>query len=153
MKKINKLIKSKINEVSDLVETSIFDNDLKLKFTVKKIAFKIFFTLKAQNKTQNDLAKILDVTPQNVSKLLKGEDYKISTLIKIEEALKINLIDRNIFNSQHNISIIFHVKSFETQKKPLLVDKDFMSLNHTFDLSEKIVEKDIFHKSLSYNNP
>lgn len=152
MKKINKLIKSKINEVSDLVENSIFDNDLKLKFTVKKIAFKIFFTLKTQNKTQNDLAKILGVTPQNVSKLLKGEDYKISTLIKIEEALKINLIDRNIFNSQHNISIIFHVKSFENQRKPLLVDKNFMFLNHTFDLSEKIVEKDIFHKSLSYNN-
>jgi len=152
MKKINKLIKSKINEVSELVENSIFDNDLKLKFTVKKIAFKVFFTLKAQNKTQNDLAKILSVTPQNISKLLKGEDYKISTLIKIEEALKINLIDRNIFNSQHNISIILHVKSFENQKKPLLVDKNFMFLNHTFDLSEKIVEKDIFHKSLSYNN-
>ncbi|MGV0854824.1 helix-turn-helix domain-containing protein [Empedobacter brevis] len=76
-----------------------FDENMNLKHAVKKIAFKIQYTLKKNNLNQKDLADLLDVTPQNISKLLKGEDYKVSTLVNIEEALNIRLIDREIKNN------------------------------------------------------
>lgn len=150
MKKLNNLIK--INSSVAISDDNFEINEnIKLKFTSKKIAFKIFYALKSQNKNQNDLAEILGVTPQNISKLLKGEDYKISTLVKIEEALTINLIDRDIYNKDKNVQIFIHIKSFEKQKRPLFVDKEAMYLNHTFDISQNILEKEILSNQLNFN--
>lgn len=120
MERLDKVIK---NDSPNLVEkfAEKFDENLALKFTAQKIAFKIFYELKRRKLTQQYLAKSLRVTPQNISKILKGDDYKVSTLIKIEEALAINLIDRDIFNPNNNISIIIHIKTFELQSKPLVV--------------------------------
>ncbi|MEJ5053429.1 helix-turn-helix domain-containing protein [Sphingobacterium sp. MYb382] len=99
MKKLNKLLSPSISHCKANVEK--FDEDILLKFTAKKVAFKIFYELKRRQLNQNDLAKLLNVTPQNVSKLLKGEDYKISTLVKLEQVLDINFIDRDIYKEPH----------------------------------------------------
>ncbi|GEM66256.1 hypothetical protein SF1_42380 [Sphingobacterium faecium NBRC 15299] len=90
-----------------------YSKNIVLKFTAKKIAFKIQYELKRRELTQLDLATTLNVTPQNISKLLKGDDYKISTLVKIEQALKINLIDRDIFREKREHYIIIELKPLE----------------------------------------
>lgn len=100
-----------------------FDTNMNLKHAVKKIAFKIQYTLKKKKLNQSDLATLLDVTPQNISKLLKGEDYKISTLVNIEEILNIRLIDRDIKNSSTQSVFIeiseSDIKIIQTKNKTL----------------------------------
>lgn len=149
MNKLNKLI-VKSNEISKIDMREEFDENIKLKFTAKKIAFKIFYELKNKKLTQQDLAKLLDVTPQNISKLLKGDDYKLSTLVKLEDALSINLIDREIYNNRNNISVIIHVKSFEQKRKPLIVEKNTYLLNEDFQPSNNILEAEVFNKAINF---
>lgn len=143
MKKLNE-ISVKSNELSKINFKENFDENINLKFTAKKIAFKIFYELKNRKLAQQDLAKLLDVTPQNVSKLLKGDDYKLSTLIKIENVLSINLIDREIYNRlSNNISIIIHLKSFEHKSKPFIIDKNTYFLDENFKQSNNVLEANV----------
>ena len=59
----------------------------------QKIAFKILRALRDQKKTQKDLAAIMNVSPQQVNKWVKGkENFTLETLSRLEEALDINLL-------------------------------------------------------------
>lgn len=59
----------------------------------QKIAFLILRALRAQKKTQKDLAILLDVSPQQVNKWVKGkENFTLATLCALEEALGITLL-------------------------------------------------------------
>lgn len=149
MKKIDKLI-FKSNEISKILKREDFDENIKLKFTAKKIAFKIFYQLKNKKLSQQDLAKILDVTPQNISKLLKGDDYKLSTLVKIEEALSINLIDRDVYNTRNDISVIIHIKNFEQKRKPLIVERNTYFLRDDFQVSNNVLETEVFNRTIKF---
>lgn len=60
----------------------------------RKIAIKINVFLKENNIKQKELAELLDVSPQQVSKILKGkENLKLETISKIENVLNIELIN------------------------------------------------------------
>ena len=60
----------------------------------QKIAFKILRTLRAQGKTQEDLAESLNVSPQQVSKQVKGkENFTIETIAKIEADLSVQIFE------------------------------------------------------------
>ena len=59
----------------------------------QKIAFLILRALRAQKKTQKDLAVLLDVSPQQINKWVKGkENFTLATLCALEEALDITLL-------------------------------------------------------------
>ncbi len=59
----------------------------------RQIALKINKALKAQGLTQKQLAERLEVSPQQVSKLLKGtENMTLETIAKLELALGVALI-------------------------------------------------------------
>lgn len=59
----------------------------------RRIALKINKALKAQGLTQKQLAERLSVSPQQVSKIMKGtENMTLETIAKIEMALEISLI-------------------------------------------------------------
>lgn len=59
----------------------------------QKIAFLILRALRAQKKTQKDLAILLDVSPQQVNKWVKGkENFTLATLCALEEALGITFL-------------------------------------------------------------
>jgi transcriptional regulator with XRE-family HTH domain len=59
----------------------------------QRIALKILRTLRAQNKTQLELARALSVSPQQVSKWVKGkENFTVETISKIEAALGCRLV-------------------------------------------------------------
>ena len=64
-----------------------------------KIAFRILNELDEKGLSQKELALRMDVSPQYVSKIVKGkENLSLETIWKIEEALGITLItvDRNV---------------------------------------------------------
>lgn len=58
-----------------------------------RIALKILRTIREINLSQKDLAKKLGVSPQQVSKILKGkENLTLETIDKLEKVLNIFLI-------------------------------------------------------------
>ncbi len=64
------------------------------------IAIKILSTLRHNRKenrfptTQKDLAEIMNITPQQVNKMVKGtENLTLETISRVEKALHIQLID------------------------------------------------------------
>jgi transcriptional regulator with XRE-family HTH domain len=66
------------------------------------IALKILKHLKEEDISQKQLAEMIGVSPQQVSKIIKGgENLTLETISKIEYALGIKLIDlNNIFITQ-----------------------------------------------------
>ncbi|SDY06513.1 Helix-turn-helix [Lutibacter oricola] len=60
----------------------------------RKIAIKINIFLKENKIKQKDLAELLGVSPQQVSKIIKGkENLTLETISKIENVLKIQLLE------------------------------------------------------------
>ncbi len=60
----------------------------------RKIAIQINSYLKSNHIKQKELAILLEVSPQQISKIIKGrENLTLETISKIEQALNINLID------------------------------------------------------------
>lgn len=58
-----------------------------------RIAVKILSSMKTKGITQKKLAEIIGCSPQYVNKLLKGsENLQLETIVKIEKALGIQLI-------------------------------------------------------------
>jgi len=63
------------------------------------IAVKVLDALKAQGLTQKDLAERLDVTPQYINKIVKGEEnLTLETITNLELALGIYIILRDSDN-------------------------------------------------------
>jgi ribosome-binding protein aMBF1 (putative translation factor) len=59
-----------------------------------KISLKILRTLRGKSISQKDLAEKLNVSPQHVSKILKGEEnFTLETIDKIEKVLGITLVE------------------------------------------------------------
>ncbi|MBE7651963.1 helix-turn-helix transcriptional regulator [Tenacibaculum finnmarkense] len=82
----------------------------------RKIAIKINTFLKTNNIKQKELAKLLDVSPQQISKIIKGrENLTLETISKIEDVLKIQLLELN-----------------KTQKTQINLHKDFSYTKSTF---------------------
>lgn len=64
------------------------------------IALKILKHLKENNINQKQLAEMIEVSPQYVNKILKGnENLSLETIAKIESALNINLIEISSFDN------------------------------------------------------
>jgi transcriptional regulator with XRE-family HTH domain len=64
------------------------------------IAIKILGYLRSKKMTQKDLAALLELSPQHISKILKGtENLTIESICRIEKALQIKLIDTSGFQS------------------------------------------------------
>lgn len=107
----------KDSEKNKIIIKNDFKGDLDIKFSVKKISFKIYYHIREQNITQKELAERMKVSPQNISKMLKGDDFKTSTLAKFERALGIKLLDRDILPKEHNDTIVIELKKSITRKK------------------------------------
>lgn len=58
-----------------------------------KVALRILDALEEKGWSQADLAKALEVTPQQVSKLVKGQsDFKLSTIEKLEKVFEMKIL-------------------------------------------------------------
>lgn len=70
------------------------------------IALKILRELRAQGKSQLDLATALNVKPQQVNRWVKGsENFTLETIAKIEGALNINLISNKNSLEEKKVSM------------------------------------------------
>lgn len=59
----------------------------------QQIAIKILKTLRERNMKQTEFAALLNVSPQQVNKIVKGkENLTLETISRIEEVLKISII-------------------------------------------------------------
>lgn len=80
----------------------------------QKIAFDILQALRAQKKTQRDLAKEMNVSPQQVNKWVKGrENFTLETIDRLEIALGIVLISLGQEQEKQSSSHTFKTK-YET---------------------------------------
>jgi len=70
----------------------------------QKIAIKILKTIGEKNIKQKQLAEIIGVSPQQINKIVKGnENLTLQTIAKIEKALNIELI----FSKEENNNIVY----------------------------------------------
>lgn len=76
------------------------------------VALKILQTLKSKKMTQKGLAELMQVSPQQVNKWVKGkENFTFETISKIEAALGIELIQVGVKETQEikvEIKFSFH---------------------------------------------
>ena len=73
------------------------------------IAVRVLDALKAQNLSQKELAERMNVSPQQISKIVKGqENLTLETISNLELALDIQIIDEK---AHHN-------KALPKKKKP-----------------------------------
>jgi DNA-binding Xre family transcriptional regulator len=73
------------------------------------IALRVLTTLKEKNMSQKTLAEIMNVSPQQVNKIVKGsENLTLETITKLEQALDIQLINvvKNYRTQSENLSIV-----------------------------------------------
>lgn len=79
----------------------------------RRIAIKINLFLKTNKIKQKEFAQLLDVSPQQVSKIIKGkENLTLQTISKIEDVLNIQLLE---LNKSQKIELIV-VENFEYTK-------------------------------------
>jgi len=72
--------------------THLIENDYWLKHS-RRIAVRINLFLKSSGMQKQELATLLNVSPQQVSKIIKGrENLTLQTISKIEKALGISLL-------------------------------------------------------------
>lgn len=70
------------------------------------IALKILNNLKMNDISQKQLAEMINVSPQQVNKIVKGsENLTLETICKIEDALGIQLIELNADSSKTQVRL------------------------------------------------
>lgn len=90
IEKLNKISTGKSNWIDKAKERQ--KNKTWLKHS-QKIAVKVLRTLREMNIKQKELAENIGVSPQQISKIIKGkENLTLETISKLENALNVNLI-------------------------------------------------------------
>lgn len=101
-----------------------------------RIAMKIKRALRIKHMTQAHLSDVMGVDPALVSRYLTGKaNMELKTIVKIEKALGINIIDRDISPKKEKEVIILsnafeNIKTFsENNKEDILIRKIYASTN------------------------
>ena len=108
--KLDKITSSKVSDWIEKSESDIKNEDWLDKSA--KIALKILRKIRVDNISQRELAEGLNVSPQQISKILKGkENLTLETISKLERVLDIKLIEiqtsQPIEVKQH-VELCFH---------------------------------------------
>lgn len=90
----------------------------------QSIAIRVLSTIKERGSNQEELAEALDVSPQQVSKIVKGkQNLTLKTISKLEQVLDISLIEiprpraQNIVKSTRGKDVTYTNKSRQTFTK------------------------------------
>lgn len=127
-------------------EPSKWHEDAEFRFQNKQwlkrsqcVAFNILRTLRAKGLSQKDLADKLVVSPQLVSKWVKGkENFTFETIAKLEEALNIKLM-----------SVMGFEGIQETEPKMVEIPYSVSSQNIQFEIREHSLEMHVISFSCS----
>ncbi len=95
----------------------------------QRIAVLVKSVMKAQNLTQKDIAYQMGVTPQYISKILKGsENLSLETISKLEKVLGTDLIQINESDkTDNNIAYNLNITYCESIK-----NKNYYTYNNKF---------------------
>jgi len=138
--------------VTKLKEPEIYDDYLKMKFTAKKIAFKIFYALDENNISIEQLIEKIQESSEKVNQILEGESNPdMLTLVKIEDYLCINLFDKEI-NSPYNSFYQQRVLTIKTKRE--LNNRFYQICDNTLhnDINIRIVNSRIKPNKISIGN-
>jgi len=93
--KIKKLLELAANETSEFEKQALWRKENKSWLQKSAaISVKVLLALKEQGISQKVLAERLDVSPQHVSKIVKGkENLSLETIVKLESALSIKIVE------------------------------------------------------------
>lgn len=112
-----------------------------------KIALKILRALRAKDKSQKELASLLGVTAQQVSKIVKGEEnLTLETICRIERALGISLIE--VSEYQTNTPFESNDKVFGTIKYHSI--KEVLSKSSNYNDIPECVNTEHYSNEFSY---
>ncbi len=96
LNKLNRISKGKSNWIDNAEKRQKNKDWLK---NSKKIALKVLQTLRDKKMSQKNLAEIINVSPQQINKIVKGkENMTLETITKLENALDIRLL---YFENKH----------------------------------------------------
>jgi transcriptional regulator with XRE-family HTH domain len=131
------------NLVSD-TDTEIF---VEAKFRVenhywlkesKRIAFKLLSKLKERGMTQKQLAEMMQVSPQQINKWVKGnEKFSLDTLLKLQEVLDIPILASYYEkNNKKAVELISKFEDSENISYPNITEPSY-SYSSNFSINEK----------------
>ena len=91
-----------VNELEDRVKNQDWRKESKI------IAFKVLKTLKNRGLKQCDLADLMNVSPQQISKIVKGkENLTLATIVKLQDTLDISILDSYESKYTNNYSALY----------------------------------------------
>jgi len=112
----------------------------------QKIAVKILKTLRGKQMKQTELAQHMNVSPQQVNKIVKGkENLTLETISKIEKILGINLI-----NTSEETSMLMQQLSIQKEVVYLTVYTNKTELQ---SVKQTIKQNDVVYSDSSCNEP
>ncbi|MDR3669168.1 MAG: helix-turn-helix transcriptional regulator [Ignavibacteriaceae bacterium] len=121
--KLNKVV-SKKSDWLEKAEWEIANEDWLNKSA--RIAIKILRTIRAKDITQLQLAEMLNVSPQQISKIVKGqENLTLETIAKLEKALEINLIDISTMQTTVQLDPLLYPAMINKYTRTLVVCENF----------------------------
>ncbi len=114
-----------------------------------KVAINVLEALNAKNMSQKDLAEKLKVSAQQVNKILKGnQNLTFETVVKLEDALGISLIEIIEFN---NVNEIKTNEAIVQAMQKTISEEIAIEKNHQSTYSEKFIKKPIAKMDVVYN--
>ncbi len=103
----------------------------------QKIAIKILRAIREKNIKQKQLAEMIGVSPQQINKIVKGnENLTLQTIAKIEKALNIELI----FSKEENNNIVYkkiikkELVYFTVYDNPKIVSQQILDYSPTLEV-------------------
>jgi transcriptional regulator with XRE-family HTH domain len=134
--KLNKVV-SKKSDWLEKAEWEIANEDWLNKSA--KIAIKILRTIRAKDITQLQLAEMLNVSPQQISKIVKGqENLTLETIAKLEKALDIKLVEIPAMQTTVQLDPILYLSTINKYSRTLVVNKNFnVPLNESHTCTEE----------------
>ncbi len=141
--KINKKKLEAISEALDYMELLEMDDEyINSCFykTSMKIAAKMRRALRLKGMTQTELSRIMGMDPAVISRYLAGKaNMELKTMVKIEEALGINIIDR-VIAPKIVKDMDSPTQSYKQQE--VVVDVHYYFPPHIEKISKPYVDKD-----------
>jgi transcriptional regulator with XRE-family HTH domain len=110
-----------------------------------EIAVNILEALKDKNLSQKDLAKKLEISAQQVSKIVKGQqNLTLETICKIETALEMSLMEIKDYNGLSEIKVSStQIKAVQKklieELKPIRTHKSIETINFTHKVSSMTI--------------
>lgn len=104
------------------------------------IALRVLRSLRSRKMSQKDLAEMMGVTPQHISKIVKGrENLTLETIAKLEAALGIALMDVPCYEERQRVCVPDESIFPHVQTAPQRTFEKRYSYSDSQEMTERVV--------------